>query len=121
MRRGDGLRRRVAGVPVILMARVQDEAEVAGGVGADQRAAVHDRGDPFSRPSEILMLSTAVSIVREGAEDVPGLEALLEWRVSLGVERFGVRHAAGHPEHDDGVGGGLNLFLCLLGAQKLLG
>ena len=34
VRRGHGLRRRVAGVPVILMPRVQDEAEVAGRVAS---------------------------------------------------------------------------------------
>src|SRR5262249_54560253 len=35
VRRGDGLRRHVTGVPVVLVARVEDEAEVAGLEGLD--------------------------------------------------------------------------------------
>ena len=61
VRRGHRLRRRVAGVPVILMPRVQDEP---------RSPAVYERISVarsitfamFSRPCEILMLSTAVSI-----------------------------------------------------------
>ena len=45
MRHRNGLRRNVAGVPVILMARVQDEAEIRRLEGSDQRAAVHDSRD----------------------------------------------------------------------------
>ena len=41
VRGGDGLRRRVAGVPLLLVARMQNEPEVAGLVGADERAAIH--------------------------------------------------------------------------------
>ena len=45
VRRGDRLRRHVAGVPVVLMPRVQDVAQVRLHVRADQRAAVHHLGD----------------------------------------------------------------------------
>src|SRR5207253_10458004 len=48
MRRGDGLRRRIAGVPLVLMARMQNEAEIAGGVGTNQRRAIHHAGDFFA-------------------------------------------------------------------------
>src|SRR5437899_1022564 len=41
MRRGDRLRRGVAGVPLILVARVEDKTQVARRVGADQRASIH--------------------------------------------------------------------------------
>ena len=30
-----------------------------------------------------------------------------ERRVALRIEGLGLRHAAGHPQHDDGIGGGL--------------
>ena len=41
VRRGHRLRRDVAGVPVILVPRMQDVAEVGDDVRTDQRAAVH--------------------------------------------------------------------------------
>src|SRR6266542_1658185 len=37
VRGGDRLRRRVAGMPMVLVAGVQDEAEVGAGIGSDQR------------------------------------------------------------------------------------
>ena len=39
------LRRDVAGVPVILVPRVQDEAEIRGHEGSNHRALVDDAGD----------------------------------------------------------------------------
>ena len=45
VRRGDGLRRHVAGVPVVLVPRVEDVAQVGLHVRADERAAVHHLGD----------------------------------------------------------------------------
>ena len=50
MRRGDRLRRGIAGVPLILMPRVQDEPEIARRVTADQRAAIHHPRQPFQAP-----------------------------------------------------------------------
>ena len=64
----------------------------------------------FSRPCEILMLSTAVSICGKVLSTCSGFMPRLEGRVALRIERFGVGHAAGHPEHDDGVGGGIDFF-----------
>ena len=52
-----------------------------------------------------LMWSTAVSIVGNVLSTslicTPGCER----RVALRIERLGLRHAAGHPQHDDGIGG----------------
>jgi len=45
VRAGDRLRRNVAGVPVVLMPRVQDVAEIRQDVRADERSAVHDSRD----------------------------------------------------------------------------
>ena len=53
VRRGHGLRRRVAGVPVKLMARMQDEAQIADAVRADERAAVHDLGDALQARGDL--------------------------------------------------------------------
>ncbi len=64
------------------------------------------------------MLSTAVSIAWEGAQHAFGLHPGFEGRVALGVEGFGLGHAAGHPEDDDGVGGGRN-FSAGLRQQRL--
>ena len=41
---------------------------------------------------------------RERAQHVLDVHARLKRRVALRVERFGLRHAAGHPEHDDRIG-----------------
>ncbi len=58
-----------------------------------------------SRPSENLMVSTAVSICGEGAENLLGADAGSEGGVALGVEGFGLGHASGHPDDDYGIGG----------------
>ena len=62
VRAGDRLRRHVAGVPVVLVPRVQDVPEVGQHVRADQRRRDPSPSATFSRPWQILMLSTAVSI-----------------------------------------------------------
>ena len=99
------LRRDVAGVPVVLMARVQDEAEV----GRHERCG-SPRRDPSrcairSSPCVNLMWSTAVSIAGNVLSTCSTAHARRERRVALRIERLGLRHAAGHPQHDDGVGG----------------
>jgi hypothetical protein len=43
--RCDRLRRHVAGVPMVLMPRMENEAEVPRLEGTDERAVVHDLGD----------------------------------------------------------------------------
>ena len=50
------------------------------------------------------MLSTAVSIVGNVLSTSLMFDARLKRRVPLRVERLGLRHAAGHPQHDDGIG-----------------
>ena len=97
------LRRDVAGVPVILMPRVQDEAEVGGVERADDGPAVDDARDLLEPGGELDVVDRRVDR-RERAEDVLDVDAGLERRVPLRVEGFGLGHAAGHPEHDHGVG-----------------
>ena len=105
VRGGDGLWGGVAGVPVILVARVQDEPQVGRDRRADERRAVHDLGDVFEALRELDVVDDGVD-GRESAEDLRGREAGFEGGVFLGVEGLRVRHAAGHPEDDDAVGGG---------------
>src|SRR5262249_19798683 len=45
VRRGDRLRRDVAGVPVILVPRVEDVAEIGDDMRADERRPIHDPRD----------------------------------------------------------------------------
>ena len=47
------------------------------------------------------------------------VHARRERRVALRIERLGLRHAARHPQHDDGVGGGAPRRLRLRGAHEL--
>ena len=59
-----------------------------------------------SSPCVNLMSSTAVSIVGKRAQHVLDRHARRERRVALRIEGLGLRHAAGHPQHDDRIGGG---------------
>ena len=63
------LRRHVAGVPVVLVPRVQDEAEVGGGEAAEHRAAIHDAADLFEPRGELDVVDGGVDR-RERAEDL---------------------------------------------------
>lgn len=116
VRRGDSLGRGIAGVPLILMAGMKDEAQVAGGVRADQRRAIHHAGDVFKALGEFDIVDDGIDL-REGAEDLVGFDAAFEGGVTFRIERFSVGHAAGHPENDDGVGRGSDFFL--LGREDL--
>jgi hypothetical protein len=100
------------------MPRVQDEPEIARLVGADQRCAVHHFGDIFQSLADLDVVNDGVDL-RERAEDLLRLKALLERGVTLGVERLGVRHSAGHPQHDDRVGGGVEFRLGLFRTKEL--
>ena len=64
-----------------------------------------------SRPCVNLMLSTAVSMVGNVLSTSVMLHARGERRVALRIEGLGLRHPAGHPQHDDGVGRGWLLGL----------
>ena len=61
------LRRDVAGVPVVLVPRVQDEAEVGGGEAADDGAAIDDAADLLEAGGELDVIDGGVD-GREGAE-----------------------------------------------------
>ena len=105
VRRGDRLRRRVARVPMVLVPRVEDEAEIACPVGADERPAIDDGAQALEPCRELDVIDGGVDR-GEGAEHLIGLQAARERRVALRVERLRVGHAAGHPQDDERVGGG---------------
>src|SRR6185503_9101082 len=77
VRAGDGLRRLIARVPVELMPRVKDEAQVACRVTADQCATIHHLGDSLQAPGKLDVIDHGVDL-RERAEDVRRLDAFLE-------------------------------------------
>ena len=114
VRAGDGLRRDIAGMPMELVTRMQDAAEVGLHRRTDQRAAVHD-------PRDVLESFADADAVdrrrdrREGAEHAVVGESLLVRRVALRVEGLGRGHAAGEPDENDRVrgGGGLDELLAL--------
>ena len=111
---GHGKRRRVAGVPMVLVARVENEAEVAGLVGADQRTSIHHVADFFQALGQLDVVNRSIDC-RESAEDLVGRQALFVGDVALGIECLGGGHAAAHPEHNDRVGRCLDLFIAGLG------
>ena len=99
------LRRNVARVPVVLMPRMEDEAEVRGHERPDHRAAIHHAPDllqPFGETDAVNRRRNR----RERTEHVLDVHAPLERRVALGIECLGLRHAASHPEDDDRVRSG---------------
>ena len=104
----NGLRRHVAGVPVILMARVQDVAEIGRLERADDRAAIHHAGDALEPLRDLDVVDGGID-AGERAQHALGANTRLERRIALRIERLGLRHATGHPEHDDGIGGRVRL------------
>jgi len=103
VRAGDRLRRHVAGVPVILMPRMQDAAEIGLHRRADEGAAIHDLRDVFHA------LTNVYSIHRsrdrgEGRKDRIDSHADLEGLIAFRIEGLRCGHAPGEPEQDAGVG-----------------
>jgi len=111
MGRGDCLRRGIAGMPLILVAGMKNETEISGGVGADERGAIHHAGDIFEALSKFDVIDVRVDL-RKGGEDLIGFETGFERGVAFGIESFGMGHAASHPQDDDGVSGWRDFFLC---------
>ena len=103
VRRGHGLRRRIAGVPMELMPRMQNEPQIAHAVRANQRAAVHDFGDALQAGGDLDLIDGGVDR-RERAQHALGFHARFKRRVALGIERFGLRHAASHPQQNQAIG-----------------
>ena len=86
-----------------LMARMQDEAQIADAMRADERAAVHDFGDALQAGGDLDVIDCGVDRWKR-AQDALRLHAGFKRRVPLGIERFGLGHAARHPEQDEAVG-----------------
>lgn len=120
VRAGHGLWRGVAGVPLVLVPRVKDEPQITRGVRTDQRTQVHHPGDLLEPFGELDVIDAAVDRL-EGAQHPLGLEAFFKGGVSLGIKRFGVGHAAGHPENDYGIGGRGQLLSFIVGSQQRFG
>ena len=100
VRCGNGLRRNVSGMPMVLMPRMQDVAQVGQHVRTNQRAAIHDCEPCSPGPASVLMLSTTVSMAGKVLMIFSDRRADFERLVTFGVERIGSRHAAGHPQQD---------------------
>ena len=116
---GDRLRRDVAGVPVILMARVEDAPQVGLNVRADERAAIEDTRDPLEPFADLHAVDRGGDR-REGADAVSDCEPLFKRLVLLRVEIVGGRHPAGHPENDDRVSGRARMLDHRIGHQSRL-
>ena len=106
VRRRNGLRRHVPGVPMILMTRVENVAEIGHDVRADECAAVDHLRDVFETLGEFDVIDYGVDRGKR-RENPLGGQADLERFIALGVEGLRRSHAARHPEKDDGVCGRL--------------
>ena len=121
MRRGDAHGGFIAGMPVVLMARVQNRAQVGRHVRAQQRAAIHYARDRFQALREVNAVDGRWDR-GERASDILGFHARRERRVPFGVEHLHMRHAAAHPEDNDGVGlGRAALAVDFLSGQRMPG
>src|SRR5690242_6050977 len=89
---------------------MQNETEIAGGVGTNECGTVHDASDVFEALREFDVIDDRVDLGK-GAKDLISFEAGLKGGVAFGIESFSVGHAASHPKNDDGVGRGCNFFL----------
>ena len=112
VRRGDCLRRSVAGVPVILMSRMQHESQIAGGVRANQARSVHHRRDVLQPLRNLDVIHRRIDRGKR-AEHLVRRHPGRKRRVFFRIEGFGGRHPAPHPQHNHGIGGGLRRRLVL--------
>ncbi len=103
VRHRDRLRRHVPGVPVILMARVEDEPEIRGLKRANERAAIHHARDALQPLRDLDVIDGRIDR-RKRAQHALGPHARLERRVAFRIEGLGLSHPASHPQHDDRVG-----------------
>ncbi len=99
MRRGHALRRHVARVPVELVPRVQDEAEILRHRRADERAAIHDTRHLLQSLGKAHSIDRCRD-ARESGQHAIRFHPFFKRRVALRVEGLRVRHAPGHPQHD---------------------
>lgn len=105
---GYGLRRHISCVPVVLMSRVQDAAEVWLDGRANQRATIHHGGNFFEALADPHVADGGVyggecaKHFRDGQAGAKGL--IVFW-----VECVRSGHATAHPQEDAGVCGGNGL------------
>ena len=112
MRGGHRERWFVAGMPVVLVSRVEDVSEVSAYLRTDQRAAIHHFCHVFEPLAHLDVVDDCINR-RERAQHLIALEPLIERSVTLGVKCLGRRHAPSHPAEDHGVGCGRKLRLIL--------
>ena len=110
--RSHGERRLIAGVPVVLVARVQDVYEIGTYLGANQRAAIHHLGHVLESLTNLDVIHRRINR-RKRTQHLVALETFFERRISFGIKRLRGRHAAGHPTQDHGVCRGIELRLFL--------
>ena len=103
----------VTGVPVVLVPRMQDVAEVPEDVRADQCAAIKDRGDFLESFGNELTVDRRWNRGK-CAEDLAGFHTRRKRRVAFRIQRLRMSHASAHPEDDQSVSfrlGSLRFFL----------
>ena len=103
VRRGNRLRRRITGMPVELMPRVENESKIADAMRTDQRSSIHQLRDALQPLRNLDVVNGGVD-ARERAEHRVRCESGFVRRVALRVERFRLRHSARHPKQNHGVG-----------------
>jgi len=85
MRGRHGLGRDVTGMPVVLMAGMQDAAEIGLDGGPDQGRAIHYRGNSF-QPFTDLQTIDGCRDRGKGAQHVSDFEPLLERQIAFRIE-----------------------------------
>ena len=116
VRHRNRLRRDVAGVPVILMARVQDVSEIRRLERSDDRATVHHTGDALEPLGDLDVVNRGID-AGERAQHTFRANTRFERRIALRIPRLGLGHSSRHPEHDDGIGGRIRPSLRLQRAR----
>ena len=96
MRHRNTLRRLIAGMPMILMARVQNEAEVADAVRAKEDSSIENPGRLLEALGHLHAVEHGGNR-REGGEHTIALEARFIGRIEFWIEGLGLCHSARHP------------------------
>ena len=89
-------------MPVILVSRMQDAAEIRLNGRTNECSPVHDLGNILHAFGQLDVVDNRVDCWK-GAENILNVETFFEGKITLGVKRVGGGHPASKPNQDAGV------------------
>ena len=103
MRNRDALWRLVAGVPVVLVTAMENEAQIGRDDAANHHASIHHSCDLLEPCGQFHAIGGRVESMGRCSVHRPSGVPTRYGYVALGVESIRLRHATAHPQQDDRV------------------